>query len=572
MDYKSENKICQNCKKDFIIEPEDFNFYEKIKVPPPTWCPECRRQRRLVWRNERSLYKRTCDLCQKKIISAYQANVPFPVFCRECWYGDKWDATAYGREYDFSRPFFEQLKDLFNSVPHLALWQRNTINSDYSNMCGESRNVYLSVSVVLDSENIFYSKSIDTSSNIFDSYNLKKCENCYENLDGNRNYNCQYTLLSRNCLDSYFLIDCANCSNCFMSSNLRNKKFFFRNKKYSEEEYFKKINEFNFGSREVNNNFLKEFQLLRTGAIYKFANNIKTVNSTGNNLLNTKNCHSCFDVYDSEDCKYCYRAFYLKDCMDYDYGESQLTYEYITGAKSSYNIRFSYSVLEMVQNAEYVHSCLSSTDIFGCFGVRKKENVIMNKIYSKEGFLKLREKIIKHMNEIPYIDKKGSIYKYGEFFPAELSFYAYNETAAQDFYPLTKTEAINKGYEWCDPERKNYSITTPANKIPDNIKNVNEEILTETLECEHKMECNHQCLKVFRIVADELQFYKKNNIPLPIKCPNCRYYERFAQIPLPKLWHRQCMKKGCSNEFETSYAPDRLEKVYCESCYNKEVY
>lgn len=33
-----ETKSCQNCKKDFIIEPEDFNFYSKMKVPAPTWC------------------------------------------------------------------------------------------------------------------------------------------------------------------------------------------------------------------------------------------------------------------------------------------------------------------------------------------------------------------------------------------------------------------------------------------------------------------------------------------------------------------------------------------------------
>lgn len=37
MEYKSETKICQNCKKDFTIDPEDFKFYEKIKVPSPTF-------------------------------------------------------------------------------------------------------------------------------------------------------------------------------------------------------------------------------------------------------------------------------------------------------------------------------------------------------------------------------------------------------------------------------------------------------------------------------------------------------------------------------------------------------
>jgi hypothetical protein len=42
MEYKPQNVICQNCKKDFTIELDDFRFYEKIKVPPPTFCPEYR--------------------------------------------------------------------------------------------------------------------------------------------------------------------------------------------------------------------------------------------------------------------------------------------------------------------------------------------------------------------------------------------------------------------------------------------------------------------------------------------------------------------------------------------------
>jgi len=64
----SETKNCQNCKKDFVIEPDDFAFYEKIKVPPPTFCPECRLMRRYAWRNERVLYRRNCDLCEKSTV------------------------------------------------------------------------------------------------------------------------------------------------------------------------------------------------------------------------------------------------------------------------------------------------------------------------------------------------------------------------------------------------------------------------------------------------------------------------------------------------------------------------
>ena len=75
----AEQRTCQNCKNPFTIEPEDFSFYEKVKAPPPTWCPDCRAQRRMMWRCERSLYKRPCDLCGTNIISMYSSDKPYKV-------------------------------------------------------------------------------------------------------------------------------------------------------------------------------------------------------------------------------------------------------------------------------------------------------------------------------------------------------------------------------------------------------------------------------------------------------------------------------------------------------------
>jgi len=146
--------------------------------------------------------------------------------------------------------------------------------------------------------------------------------------------------------------------------------------------------------------------------------------------------------------------------------------------------------------------------------------------------------------------------------------------------PLSKNEALGQQYRWKDQKEKGYKVTLKASSVPDNVKDAKENILKEVLECEHKMECDHQCLSVFRITLDEFQFYKKHNIPIPNKCPNCRYYERFAKVTPLKLWHRQCACKNenhghegrCPNEFKTAYAPDRPEIIYCESCYNKEVY
>jgi hypothetical protein len=575
MDKEYKNLVlgCQNCKKDFTIESEDFNFYEKIKVPPPTFCLGCRRQRRFTWRNERVLYKRICDLCQKSTISMHPQDSSFPIYCRECWYSDKWDPTSYGRDYDFSKPFFEQFNDLLKVIPRMAIFQRNVINSDFSNMIGECKNVYLSISVVLGCENIFYSWGIDKSFNIFDSHNVKESDSCYQNIEGEKNYNSQYLKLSRNCMDSYFLVDCVNCHNCILSSNLRNKEFYFRNKQLSKEEYFKEIEKLNLGSRKSRELVIKEFSDICKKAIYRYSNIIRSVKSTGNNLINVKNCTNCFDVHDAENVKNAYRAFLEKDSMEIDYaGKGELMYEYITGAINDYNVKFSCSAFDTVQNAEYVENCITSSNIFGCISLKKKEYAILNKVYSKKEYENLIREIKKHMMDMPYVDKKGSVYKYGEFFPSELSPFAYNETLAQDFYPLTKEEILDKGYNWKDPEPKKYVITIPAEKIPDNIQEIGDDILNDVLGCVHGGSCDHKCMTAFRLTKDEFNFYKKHNIPIPDKCSNCRYYERLLEILPPKLWHRKCMKEGCENEFETSYAPERPEIVYCERCYQQEVY
>src|SRR3989339_1282894 len=158
---QNETKNCQNCKKDFTIETEDFNFYEKIKVPPPTFCPECRLVRKMVFRNERSLYKRKCDLCQKDAFSMYPAGTKFPVYCHDCWWSDKWDPLSYGRDYNFNKFFFEQFKELYNSVPKASLihYPPNE-NVTWSNFIRRGKNIYLSYSIStvgsMGSEDVYY--------------------------------------------------------------------------------------------------------------------------------------------------------------------------------------------------------------------------------------------------------------------------------------------------------------------------------------------------------------------------------------------------------------------------------
>src|SRR3989344_2392790 len=187
-----ETKTCQNCKASFAIDASDFQFYEKIKVPPPTFCPECRMQRRYAWRNERVLFKTKCTHCGKDIFSGYHPSSPFPVYCHDCWFSDVWDPFAYGKEYDFSKSFFAQFKELFDRVPRLNLWQLNCVNSPYSNIIRDAKNCYLSFSMV-GGEEVFYSKNIDHSNQLFDCLTVTNSEQCSWNVYGDKNYNVHYS-------------------------------------------------------------------------------------------------------------------------------------------------------------------------------------------------------------------------------------------------------------------------------------------------------------------------------------------------------------------------------------------
>jgi len=149
--------------------------------------------------------------------------------------------------------------------------------------------------------------------------------------------------------------------------------------------------------------------------------------------------------------------------------------------------------------------------------------------------------------------------------------FSYNDSVVCEYFPLTKEETLEKGYKYKEPEIKSYKPTLLPHQLP-KIEEAGEEILKEIVQCEHMGRCNQRCTTAFRIIQNELNICKMLNIPLPKLCPNCRHMERMNFLNPPKLCHRKCMKEGCTNEFETAYAPERPEIIYCESCYNKEVY
>jgi hypothetical protein len=251
--------------------------------------------------------------------------------------------------------------------------------------------------------------------------------------------------------------------------------------------------------------------------------------------------------------------------------QGELEYESMTGSGGSYN-QVSCFMCTVSRDILYSISCKNCSNCFGCVGLTNAEYCIFNKQYTKEEYFEMVEKIKKHMDEMLYIDSRGRVFKYGEFFPYDFSFFGYNESLAHDFFPLEKKFIEDKGYKYTIPRERIYSSTISSKDLPDDIKEVDENILNEIIACPNNGNELTLCTRAYKIHVEELSFYRQKNLPLPRYCPNCRHYERLKYRNPIKLWHRKCMKAGCTNEFETSYAPDRPEKVYCEKCYQQAVY
>ncbi len=575
-----ETRACQNCKNDFTIEPDDFSFYEKIGVPAPTFCPECRMIRRMLWRNSRSLHKRNCGLCEKSIVSMYK-DTRAPVYCSECWNSDAWDQYQNAREYDFSQNFFVQLNEIFSINPRMYAYRfGNFVNSDYINYAKDDKNCYLSYSVI-NCEDILYSELADDSKLSVDCLSVINADNCYENINSDGNYNTHFAVNSQSCIDSYFLYDCANCSNCFMSSNLRNQKYVFRNQKLTKEAYAVEMEKLKLFSRAVLQQLAEEFdQLIKVYSVHKYTFSYAVENCTGDYIHNAKNAKFCFGAYDSENVSYGNRLLYVKDSMDMSgCGFGELIYESMAATQDTYHDSFCYITIQGCREYEYSLILKNCSNCFGCVGLTNASYCIFNKQYEKDEYFSMVEKIRSHMNEIPYIDENGRVYTYGEYFPFFMSPFGYNETNVQEYFPLSKEEAVKNGYPWFEGDKKNYKTTIHASDLPDSIHDVSTEIIAEIISCPNLGDQKKQCTGAYRITQEELQFYKRKNLPLPVCCPNCRHAKRTEKRNPMKLWRRSCMcnqsghghEGKCANEFETSYAPDRPEKVYCETCYQKEV-
>ena len=457
--------------------------------------------RRLAFRNQKNLFIRKDDASGKDIFSGIPQSAPIKVYDLEYWNSDNWDPMEFGKDYDFSRPFFEQFRELMQSVPWPSKSVQFMVNSDYCDQAGYMKNCYLCFDAD-HNEDCAYCVRFHYTKNSFDISESVGNELCYDSFSINKCYKTFFSIHCENCIDVWFSKDLTGCNNCFGCVGLRNKSFYIFNKPYSKEEYFKKLEEFDLKSRDSLEKYLEKAQEFWTKSPNKYMHGSHNNDVSGDYIFNSRNSWNSYDINGAENVKHSLTLmFEAKDSYDYSiWGtKSSRMYECVTCGDQDYNLRFCWECWPGCRDLEYSMECRSSSDLFGCIGLKKKSYCILNKQYSKE-----------------------------------------------DYFAFS--------------------------------------ILKEIIKCV-------ECGKAYRIISMELDFLRKMNLSLLVRCQNCRYEARIKYRNQPKLYERQCQCAGkksengvypnvaghkhgaghCPNEFETSYSPERPDIVYCEDCYLQEV-
>lgn len=471
----------------------------------------------------------------------------------EYWYTDSWDRFATGREFDFTRPFFAQFQELLQVAPRPNLQRAPQFdeNSDYTNYAGKNKNCYL----IFDSDknwDCLYSYSINSCRDVVDCFRAENCELCYECVDCTNCYGCRSLQDCDNCTGSILLKNCIGCTECFGCVNLKNKKYHFFNEPCSKSEYQAKLAALRLDRASQVAQLHKQFIEYAAQFPQKYLHGVHNEDVTGDYLTYSKNARECFDSRKLWDCAYVVQAFdSAKDCMDCtEVGDgAELLYETCYCGYNVYGLRFVSHALGGASHQTYCYFCPTSTNLFGCVGLHHSHYCILNKQYTKDEYETLVPRIIEHL------ERTG---EWGEFFPAALAPFPYNRSHAHEYLPLTKAQALERGYRWHEEDPREYQPSTYS--LADSISDTNDDILQAVLSCE-------QTGKNFKLQRTELSLYRKLGVPVPRCCFDARHLNRLKLRNSRTLYERRCARSGVP--FLTTYGPERPEEILSEEEYAK---
>ena len=546
-------RICKITGHAFEVSELEQQLRAKFEAPLPDIHPYERLRYLMQFRNVYTLYNDTCDLCGTKTLSVWGESPNFPVYCRDCWYSDKWAPVEM--DLDLERPFFEQHAELIARSPHPArIIAGNMENSAFCNSCSNLKSCYMTFNATGD-EDCYYATGIINSQKCVDTVSAVKGEIQYQTVACHQSYKVFWSEYASNCRDCWFVYDCIDCSDCAFSTGLRHKQYVFENCQLTREQYEAKMQELRTGSYAALQKYLAQYAEMKRAYPKRYIIGLRNENASGNWLVNSKNIVDSYDLIDCEDSVNVFNVWQAKDCLDVvSMGKDQLelAFSCTSVGLGSTNIRFSSNCYENCFNLEYCSFVQSSShDCFGSAFARKLEYTILNKRYSKEDYAAKVAALRQKMQE------RG---EYGQVFPQALVPFAYNESIAQLYMPLTREEAEARGFRWVEkkaPSVPAESVFTP----PDDIADV------EWTDVDGKFLLCAESGRPFRLVKPEFEFYKQYAIALPRLHPDVRLVKRFPTGLMFNLHEAACVQ--CGRQLQTSM--EAGDKVLCEECCQKAV-
>ena len=549
-------RVCALTGEKWIMDEEEIGWYKKFNVPPSKISPNTRWKLLSYYDSAFQFWWNKHFDTGEPILSFHHPGSGIRVLPDKEWH-DR-DFSHINIDYDSSRPFFEQMRELevrvpFQATNHAAL----TENSISINSLGDTNSYFV---FGCRSKNTFHSTVGVDVEDCSLLYGVEKANNCHYVLHSQRLHNCRYIRESYDCIDCAFLFDCRNCKNCFGAVNKRNKEFLFFNEQLSEDEYKKRISEIDLGKRSVVEQYSERFEdLIKKEAIWPTAFNEKTTNSTGDYLTGSVNCSQCF--YSEGDALNNYRCAWYFGKTEGNavfWSNVDANFSYFCGdTYFSNNIKFCARCIGL-DDCEYCITCHNCQNCFGCAGLKRKQFCIFNKQYSEEEYWEKVDQIKSQMLE------RG---EYGQFFPAifsgtyvpesgpilycgataeQVKQIGGNEFDVNAFGATSKTEV--------DPDQVRY-----RNLIPDSIDDLDDSWVGVPI-------MDEVANRTFAFLKPELEHYRR----LRIAPPTTHFIRRLHEVSftgqMAALEDRACAE--CEQEVMTSYSmhyPDR--KVYCRECY-----
>ena len=327
--------------------------------------------RRFAFRNPWSLFWRICDECGERSLSMYNPEDKTKVFCSKCWWSDSWDGTEYAMDYDPSRPFLEQLKELGEKTPYFGLeTQLPTIkNSDYSNALAWCKDCY-QVFWADYCDNVYYSSILNNLKSSIDCLRGFYSELCYESVGIKKCYRTFFSYECTDCVDVWFSRNCYGSNDCIGCVNLRGASHCILNVKYTKEEYEEKVKELKLDTWTGIKEFEKKARdFWATKPYREYDGNSLNLNATGQYVYRTKNSKEMYVVGGAENSKWVQLVTVrpIEDCFDYSgWGNNvSLVYESVNVGENANNVKFSIYCFPDCINLEYCNANIAGKNNFG---------------------------------------------------------------------------------------------------------------------------------------------------------------------------------------------------------------